>query len=160
MGTFSQPDFIGVPGNMGITKIVQDYTDNKQSMVKTEVVPLMGTFSQPDFMGANDISIKYPTDDFRELAPVKMIKVNTVPMQADFTPLPFNGTNSNAGTIIVGIRTISQYEGIVSGSTDTEVRYIYRTVGSPRRAPLESSWLNSKNREQIIIDEVDGDVDE
>lgn len=140
--------------------VVQDYTNNMQNLVKTQVA-IIADFIPLPFSGVSGImSTKYATDDFREIAPVRITKIDTVPLQADFVPLTFSGLNSLAGTSIVGLKQNVEFSGILPGTGDRQIEYVYRTVGSPRRTPLESSWVRSKNEEPIIIDEVDGDVDE
>lgn len=144
------------------TKIVLlDYTNNAQNLVKMQVAPFIANFIPNTFVGINNqIGTVLATDDFRNIAPIKMTRLDVVPLQADFVPLTFNGLDKLVGTIIVGLKNNAEFSGIIPGAGNSETKYIYRTVGSPRRTPLESSWLKSKNEEPIIIDEVDGDVDE
>ncbi len=149
-------------GSVPITKlVVQDYANNMQSMIKVQTVPLIADFIPLTFTGTSAVTnSKYISDDFREIEPIRMVKIDTVPLQADFVPLPFTGLDHHSGTSIVGLKTNAEFSGVLPGMGDTQIEYVYRTVGSPRRTPLESSWIRSKNEEPIIIDEVDGDVDE
>lgn len=84
-----------------------------------------------------------------------MILLKNILGYADITNKTYIG-KFNSG--LCGIYNTPSFGGFLD-SGETVEKIIYRTVGSPRRRPLESAWTHSKDMEAFIIDEVDGDVD-
>jgi hypothetical protein len=86
-----------------------------------------------------------------------MILTTIINGYATLPLISFSGTPANSD--FCGILTTQFYQGFVDAGQTSE-KIVYRTVGSPRRRPLESAWVHSKDAEAFVIDEVDGDVDE
>lgn len=141
-------------------KVLPDFRSSAQGMVKVGAAPIIADFRLPDMDAVARPDPIKTSDDFREITPsVRVVRVD-IPLQGEFTPSELSTVKSYSGTILTGLAANAEFAGVISGGNQTEIQYVYRTVGSPRRYPLDISWSKARAEEAIIIDEVDGDVDE